>query len=103
MNKKKKGKRAKKRRTATKLTTVDAAIDAGIGILDGLEELRDALFSLQEKILEVEEGGFGGVHVNEGGGNARLARPSRPANLVHIVLDLPRHRKVDHMLDLRKI
>lgn len=44
--KKKKVGEGKKRRTATELTAVDAAIDAGIRVFDGLEELRDPLFSL---------------------------------------------------------
>jgi hypothetical protein len=99
----------KAERVRRALTTTVRAADAfvaGVGVLDTREEGRDPvdeeqsqrylastrgtsnilLLGLPQKVLEIEQGLLGRLHIDEGGGNSCLSGTSSTSNLMDIVL-----------------
>eukprot|EP00962_Isochrysis_galbana_P010589 scaffold2930_cov105-Isochrysis_galbana.AAC.10 len=79
------------------------AVVGGEGVLERGQHGRDALLGLDEQVLQVEQHRVLARLVDESGGHTRLAAPARPADPVHVVLDLLWHVEVDNVLDVGEV
>mmetsp|Transcript_20389 Transcript_20389/g.52985 ORF Transcript_20389/g.52985 Transcript_20389/m.52985 type:complete len:294 (+) Transcript_20389:200-1081(+) len=90
-------------------TTVLASLDTA-DVQVGLEfrgarpeKRRHGLLGFHQQVLQVEERDLWHHLVNECGSNSGFAATPRTPDAVHVVLELVRHVKIDHVLDVWEV